>query len=92
MQIAVNCILMLSAVFWSALWAVTTVTVVLGTFAPAETRTRRMCTCLYTFTPACTPVLSRPTSRARTHTWTESLPYQCTTKIICVQVVFHSIP
>ncbi len=47
MRIAVNCILVLSAVFWSALWSVTTVTVVHGIFAPAETLTQHMCTCLY---------------------------------------------
>ncbi len=47
MQIAVNCILTHSTVFWSVLWAVTIATEVHDTFAPAETRTLRMCTCLY---------------------------------------------
>ncbi len=46
MRIAANCILTYSVVFWSAPWAVTTVTDVHCTFAPAETRTWRMCTCL----------------------------------------------
>ncbi len=40
--------------------------------------------CAPAFALACTPVVSRPTGRARTHTLTGSLPYQCTTKIICV--------
>jgi pyruvate/2-oxoacid:ferredoxin oxidoreductase beta subunit len=42
MRIAANCILMFSAVFWSTPWSVTTVTVVHGTFAPAETRTQHI--------------------------------------------------
>jgi hypothetical protein len=80
MQIAANCILTHSVVFWSALWAVTTVTDVHCTFAPAETRTWRMCTCLYPCMYSC--VVTAHLS-GQTRTWTESLPFQ-TTKIICV--------
>ncbi len=78
MRIVVNCILMLSAVFWSAQWAVTTGTAMHGLFAPAETRTQHMCTCLYSCMYSCV------VTAHQTRTWTESLPYQCTTKIICV--------
>ncbi len=53
MRIAANCILTLSAVFWSAPWAVTIVTVVHCTFAPAETRTWGLCTCLYSCMYSC---------------------------------------
>ena len=53
MRIAANCILMFSAVFWSTPWSVTTVTDVHGTFAPAETRTQHLCTCLYSCMYSC---------------------------------------
>jgi hypothetical protein len=53
MIIAENCILTHSTVFWSAPWAVTTVTDVHCTFAPAETRTLRLCTCLYSCMYSC---------------------------------------
>jgi hypothetical protein len=39
--------------FWSAPWVGTTVTVIHGTFAPVETRTRRMCSCLYSCMYSC---------------------------------------
>jgi hypothetical protein len=53
MQIAVNCILTHSAVFWSVQWAVPTVTAIHCTFAPAETRSWRLCTWLYSCIYCC---------------------------------------
>ncbi len=53
MQIDVNGIFTHSAVFWSVLWAVMTVTEVHCTFTPAETLTLQMCTCLYSSMYSC---------------------------------------
>ncbi len=53
MRITANCILTHSAVFWSVPSAVTTVTAMHDPFTPAETRTWRMCTCLYSCMYSC---------------------------------------